>query len=461
MMGMSRREFLLGSAATLAATSSTFAIAKSALSADLDLPLNYLRHEIMPGKITEQMMGFGTSGPAPTIRLKQHETKSIEVINNLHEASVVHWHGLRHENAMDGVPYLTQKPIELAERFRYNISSPDAGTFWYHPHCNTLEQMGRGMTGLLIVDEPEDVGFDHDLPLNIRDFRLGNDGQFVAMFKPRLAARGGTLGTVSTVNWKMQPTYDFAPSSLVRLRLAVTDVTRVGSYSVSGANAQVIALDSHPVPTPIVADDILLSPGQRADVALQMPALEGETAQLFLNTLAGPRLMATFRSVGTAQGRSLTELKPLPRNPVKEPDLANAEILDFTFGWTPDGAKPLQSICGSLGYVFWSINRKPWLGDTPGPLDPLATMKLGKSYILRLRNNTPNDHPIHLHGLAFKLLRSDKRRLPPLFTDTALLQSGETMDVALVADNPGDWAFHCHVIEHQKTGLTGYLRVEA
>jgi FtsP/CotA-like multicopper oxidase with cupredoxin domain len=92
---------------------------------------------------------------------------------------------------------------------------------------------------------------------------------------------------------------------------------------------------------------------------------------------------------------------------------------------------------------------------------PLAVLKPGRSYVLRLRNETPNDHPIHLHGLTFRLLRSNKRPIPPLLTDTALLQSGETMEVALVADNPGDWAFHCHVIEHQKTGLTGYIRVEA
>lgn len=63
--------------------------------------------------------------------------------------------------------------------------------------------------------------------------------------------------------------------------------------------------------------------------------------------------------------------------------------------------------------------------------------------------------------MSFQLLRSNKRKLPPLVTDTALLLEEETMEVALVADNPGDWAFHCHVIEHQKTGLAGFLRVEA
>ena len=90
---------------------------------------------------------------------------------------------------------------------------------------------------------------------------------------------------------------------------------------------------------------------------------------------------------------------------------------------------------------------------------PLAVLERGKSYVLRLRNESPNLHPIHLHGLVFLPIRSNRRALPALLTDTALLLKGEVIDIALVADNPGDWAFHCHVIEHQKTGLAGYIRV--
>ena len=90
---------------------------------------------------------------------------------------------------------------------------------------------------------------------------------------------------------------------------------------------------------------------------------------------------------------------------------------------------------------------------------PVADLKLGKSYVLRLRNDSPNMHPIHLHGLAFLPIRSNKRRLARNWTDTILLLKNETIDIALKADNPGDWALHCHVIEHQKTGLAGYLRV--
>lgn len=461
MFSISRREFLTGTAASLAAFGAGGLAASRAKAADFVLPIRPCEHELRPGIVTRGMMGFGDTGVPPVLRLKQGQPFIVDVQNQLEEASVVHWHGLRIANAMDGVPYLTQDPIEPGQSFRYELTAPDAGTFWYHPHCNTLEQMARGLTGTLIVEEAEDPGFDLDLPLNLRDFRLGSDGQFIEFYKLRNAARGGTLGTVSTANWQEEPVYEAPAGGLVRLRLIMTDVTRVGTFAVSGGEARVIALDSNPLASPLSADSILLAPGQRADVALRMPDGEGQEVLVTLATQKGPRVVARLKGQGQSLKRSLAELKPLPANPVPLPDLASAETIDFVFGWTPDGTAPQPSICGTLGLNFWSINRVAWQGDTPGPVDPLAVLRKGRSYVLRLRNETQNDHPIHLHGLSFQLLRSNKRELPPLVTDTALLMAQETIEVGLVADNPGNWAFHCHVIEHQKTGLTGYISVEA
>ncbi|MCJ8334023.1 MAG: multicopper oxidase domain-containing protein, partial [Epibacterium sp.] len=171
------------------------------------------------------------------------------------------------------------------------------------------------------------------------------------------------------------------------------------------------------------------------------------------------QIMARLRSVGASLKRHLNDLPPLPENPVTRPDLEKAEMHEFVFGWTPEGGAPDDGLCGSLGYSFWSINRTPWMGDAATGSGPLAVLERGKSYVLRLRNESPNLHPIHLHGLVFLPIRSNRRALPALLTDTALLLKDEVIDIALVADNPGDWAFHCHVIEHQKTGLAGYIRV--
>ena len=206
-------------------------------------------------------------------------------------------------------------------------------------------------------------------------------------------------------------------------------------------------------------DAVLLGPGQRADIALMMPRVAGQIATLFTDAPGNARVLARLVATGASENKSLADLVPLPPNPVPEPDLARVRREEFVFGVAPEGGLPNNGVCGSLPYTFWSINRTPWPGDAVEGVGPLATFRKDESVILRLRNESPNDHPIHLHGLAFRPIASNKRRLPPNWTDTVLLQREETIDIAFVADNPGDWAFHCHVIEHQKTGLAGFVRV--
>jgi FtsP/CotA-like multicopper oxidase with cupredoxin domain len=109
---------------------------------------------------------------------------------------------------------------------------------------------------------------------------------------------------------------------------------------------------------------------------------------------------------------------------------------------------------------FWTINKRAWEGMSADNLpQPLATLQLGQSYIFDFHNATPHEHPIHLHGFTFTVLSSDKRDIVPYHTDTVLLEKYERARIAFVADNPGRWMYHCHVIEHMKTGLMGYIEV--
>jgi FtsP/CotA-like multicopper oxidase with cupredoxin domain len=153
---------------------------------------------------------------------------------------------------------------------------------------------------------------------------------------------------------------------------------------------------------------------------------------------------------------------------IPEPDLASAKRLDFTFHASETGAVvatadaaggPLGALCTS-SRTFWGINERGWpeRGHSRLP-PPLALLERDRSYVFRLKNRSEFSHPIHIHGHTFKLLRASKQRHPAHYTDTVLLLPGEEADVAFVADNPGDWMLHCHVIEHQETGMMGYLRV--
>ena len=429
-----------------------------------DIDIRRARFPLIEGITTTGLVSTLPDAPPPVIRMRRNTPYLARVTNRLDDYTAMHWHGLRLDNAMDGVPYLTQFPIAQNESFEYELFSPDAGTFWYHPHCMTMDQMALGLTGILVVEEDEDPGFDAEVPLNLRDFRLDGNGEWIDLWTARGAARGGTFGTIMTTNWRTEPQYEAPSGGLIRLRVAATDTTRIYRLFLPDAEAKIIALDGHPLPALIdmprtEEEALVLGPGQRADIALLMPQAEGQIATLFTDMPGNARVLARLVATGASENRSLDNLLPLPANPVPEPDLAGARREEFVFGWSPEGDIPNNGLCGSLPYTFWSINRTPWAGDAAEAVGPLATFRKNESVIMRLRNESPNDHPIHLHGLVFRPLASNKRTLPPYWTDTVLLQREETIDIVFVADNPGDWAFHCHVIEHQKTGLAGFIRV--
>ena len=461
---ISRRMLLKGTAAATAAFSLGAGLAaRSGSAAPSPLLLNArLTDTVLTGDhATSKVMTYGLddeAGVPPVLRMRRGEPFSARLINGLDEPTTVHWHGLRIANAMDGVPEMTQAYVYPGDSFDYAFTPPDAGTFWYHPHCNTLTQMGHGLTGVIVVENPDDPVFDAEIVLNLRDWRLGADGAFIAPFKPRDAARGGTYGTIRTANWLQEPVYDAPAGGLVRLRIAATDVTRIYTLQPVGAPALVIALDGNPVDTPFPLDALDVGPGQRVDIVMRMPDTEGDIVSLGNVRGSNPWTIASFRSVGASLKRDIREVSQLPANPVAETDLSNAQRIPLDFTATAEHA-PVASICGTLGYTFWAINKVAWQGDTPDPVAPLADLKLGKSYVLQVRNRTPHAHPIHLHGLSFRVLSSNKRTLLPPPTDTILLQPDEQAELGLVADNVGDWLLHCHIIEHQKTGMSAYFRV--
>jgi FtsP/CotA-like multicopper oxidase with cupredoxin domain len=466
---MDRRQFLLGTAGAAALAAGGYGLLRAPQMFDgrggpIDLRVRETAFAFGADRpVTQGLVSLADGAPPPVIRLKQGVPAHLRLTNGLADYTTMHWHGIRLPNAMDGVPYLTQFPVGEGEVFDYVFTPPDAGTYWYHPHCMTMRQMAQGLTGVLVVEEADDIGFDLDLPLNLKDFRLGEDGQLLPYFTPRGAARAGTLGNVLTTNWAVSPVHDVPAGGLVRLRLVATDTTRLYRLSFPDLPGRIIAWDGHPVTEdiawPTAEAPLVLAPGQRVDVALRMPDDEGAEARVMAQRGFGAQAMVTLRATGRSAGRDLRELTALPRNPVAVPDLSAAETHELVFGWTPDGSGSNNGLCGSYAYSFWSIDRTPWPGDAVEGAGPVATLKLGQSYVLRLRNESPNAHPIHLHGLVFTPIRSNQRRLPANVTDTVLLQKNEVVDVALVADNPGDWAFHCHVIEHQKTGLAGFVRV--
>jgi FtsP/CotA-like multicopper oxidase with cupredoxin domain len=410
---------------------------------------------LLPGKTTPAL-SYGDGFPSPVLRVRQGESLRVRLINRLTSPTTIHWHGVRLPNAMDGVPTLTQAPVAPGDEFVYEFTPPDAGTFWYHPHYDSLVQLNHGLAGALIVEERDPPSFDADLLLILKDWNLDAAGQFNPLTTPKAAGRAGTFGGHHTVNGAIEPTYDIPAGGLCRLRLLNIDVTRIFKIVLESADASIIALDGHSLAGPLPLQLLSLGPGMRADLSLRAPSTPGTDIHLVNISASAPWVMATLRSAPPTRPLADAELRLAP-NPIPEPDLAGAEVLSFAFA---AGAGGGSIICGSATPqpMLWSINKQAW-SEVPALMPPLAGLRLGRSYILELQNGTPRPHPIHLHGFAFKVLHSSERAIVPYFADTALLSPKERLRVAFVADNPGDWMLHCHIIEHQATGMTGYLHV--
>jgi FtsP/CotA-like multicopper oxidase with cupredoxin domain len=411
-----------------------------------------------------------TDAGIPTVRLRLGDRLVARVKNQLPrdgEHISIHWHGIRLPNDQDGVPYLTQAPIYPGSEHVYAFTPPDTGTFFFHTHCNTAEQTGRGLIGVLIIEGDETERYDAEHVLMLKDWRISPDGRFLPFFTDGGAAKAGTTGTVRSVNGEIVPRFIVPASADIRLRLLNVDPVRISELGIEGAEAGVVAVDGIACP-PFQLKSWRAGPATRLDIVMRSPA-HGATARLVDYFAPSPVPLADFESTGLPTHTTPFEPAPLRASRIKGPDLSTAERMRFSFSATGTGegiaSSPLAegieigALCLS-SRSFWAINKQSWpSGNHSRIAAPLAELTLGRTYIFELENLTPQTHPIHMHGHTFTFVSSNKRHLPPHKADTIPLLPREVIEVAFVADNPGLWMLHCHILEHQETGMMGYLRV--
>jgi FtsP/CotA-like multicopper oxidase with cupredoxin domain len=413
---------------------------------------------------------FEDGAEFPIVRVHVGQLLTANFKNNLPRAGehvTIHWHGLRIPNDQDGVPYLTQKPILPGEEGHYVFTPPDTGTFFFHTHCNTVEHFGRGLVGALIVEGDEAQKSDAGIVLMMKDWRIGADGAFLPFTTDDGAAKAGTSGTVRSINGATKPVMLVPASANVRVRLLNVDPVRISEIGIEGAEASIIAVDGNAC-APIPLGSWRFGPASRLDILLRSP-VDGGVVKLMDYFSAEPVVLAELKSQGAAVRADAFAATPLLPSSVPAADLKNAERLTLAFSATATGdavaaagettGLPIGTLCLSRR-SFWAINKQTWASAdhrTLGP--PLAKLQSGKSYIFELQNLTPHAHPIHIHGHTFEVLSSNLRKLPPFRADTVLLLPKERIEVALVAGTAGKWMLHCHILEHQETGMMGYVEV--
>ncbi len=408
--------------------------------------------------------------PGPEIRARQGDRLQVNFTNRLHVATTVHWHGVRLQNEMDGVPYVTQPPVEPGASFFYEFELTDAGTFWYHPHIQSSEQVGRGLYGPLIVEEREPVRVDRELVWMLDDWRMSPDGQLAGDFDDFYdRSHEGRIGDTVTVNGIELPEETVRAGERVRLRLVNVANARFFGLRFMDHDPIVIALDGQPCEPHRPADGrVILGPAMRADVILDMSARPGGRFPVvddYYKKKPFDLLDMVYDDAPPVRENPLDAPVTLPANPLPEPDLGAAVRHMVLLEGGSGGGMAGGTFEGQLLNLAqladrgkaWALNGEVSSGHR---MPPLLSSKLGQSVIFEMHNDTYFEHPMHLHGHSFRVLERDGEPVPnTIWQDTVNVKRNEKVQVAFVADNPGDWMFHCHILEHQEAGMMGIFRV--
>ena len=410
-----------------------------------------------------QVMYYNQSIPGPLLRLPQGRESVIRFRNRLDEPSTVHWHGLRIENAMDGVPGMTQAAVAPGEDFDYRLTPPDAGTYWYHSHTRSWIQQALGLAGVLIVDEVEPPRIDRDLVLAIDDWRFDEAMQMdTASFGSMHDwSHGGRLGNYLTANGKPEETFEVMSGERVRLRLVNTANSRIMYLLLEEPQSSIVALDGQPV-SPRAPDGgrIRLAPGQRCDLIIDLVGDPGQRSRIEILVGEYAYEVARFAYGPEVRREQLLDTPiALPDNPVNRvrlpQDFVEATMLmeGGAMGGmrsaTYQGREMDIRVLVKLGKV-WAIN-----GVVDLPEEPLLRVDRGTAVSLQIINDNGWPHAMHVHGHHFV----DDRE-PGVWRDTSLFARGEKSSLRFVADNPGKWLIHCHMTEHMAAGMVTWFQVD-
>jgi FtsP/CotA-like multicopper oxidase with cupredoxin domain len=419
--------------------------------------------EIAPGR-TLSMWTYNGQLPGPRIEARAGDTVRVRFKNSLPEATTIHWHGVRVPAAMDGVPAV-QSPIAAGAEFIYEFVVPDAGTFWYHPHVRSDEQVERGLYGAFVVRGDAEPTTTTDRTVVLDDLLVDLDWQ-LSDFDPMMQAMVGRQGNLILANGWAHPIAEVARGGLHRFRFVNAANARYFRLALPGHRLIQIGTDGGLLPASREVDELLLVPGERADVlvvaageaseAMEWTSLRYDRghgtgdlpdAVVFQMKHGGDAPITT-----PAIPDALVPIAALPEATV-EREIRLEESMAMSGG---HGAGHGSSMTTDMAPVF-SINGQVY----PDGTALAASLEAVEEW--SIVNTTEMDHPFHLHGFRFQVVSVDGRDPGVVaWRDSINIPAEKTVKFRVrLEDNAGRWMFHCHILEHAERGMMGELEVAA
>jgi len=412
---------------------------------ETNLTASIAQLEILDGIQTE-VFAYNGSVPGPEIRVAKGDRVIVHFTNELPEPTTVHWHGVRVPNHVDGVPGVTQPEVQPGETFTYDFIAPDAGTFWYHPHVRSAEQVGAGLYGTIVVTDPDEPeGLGDELTLVLSDMTLKDDGQLqTEVLGGPLELLFGREGNVLLVNGKVNPELKARSGRRQRWRVLNASRTRYYQLAIDGQQFVRFAGDGGMSEHPIPVDTVVVAPSERVEVTFTPNAEPGATLPVRwvpydrgFGTLLREEVQVMTLKLSDEEPYVEAPLPPLGRT-IEPLDLSNAKELtmELTMSEIGDTVE-----LGINGVPHWEA--------------PPIEATLGETHIWTFKNTFDFAHPMHLHGFFFQVLSMDGA--PPAvreWKDTVDVHvEGETTIAVHFDERPGMWMLHCHILDHAEIGM--------
>ena len=415
---------------------------------DVTLAARKQRFRLASGQSVDGYTLNGTS-PGPTIEAVQGQLVQVKLLNeSVPDGVTLHWHGLDVPNAEDGVAGVTQDAVPMRGSHTYRFIAGQVGTFWYHSHQVSHEQVLRGLLGALVITPTKAIP--------AADTAKAGGGSSPGANVLDALALVHLYGGIRTVNGRSGDTpVAAAPGSRVRVRVINTDNGPMSAW-VSGAAYRLVAVDGTDLHGPTLVSDaaLVVTAGGRADVEVQLPAdgsavrVElGGNAALVLGPAGPPTGNAATRTARPKQSLDLLTYgspAPLGFDPAKA-----KRHFDYVIGRRP-------GFVGGRPGIWWTINGHLF------PDVPMFVVAEGDVVRMRVENGSGEVHPMHLHGHHAVVL--SRNGVPstgsPWWVDSLNVANDESYDIAFVADNPGIWMDHCHNLPHAAQGLVAHLMYE-
>ena len=420
---------------------------------EIDLVARIGSIEVVPGVRTEAWTYNGAL-PGPLIRVRRGNRLIVHFMNELPKPTTVHWHGVQVPIEMDGVPGISQAPVEPGGSFTYDFVVPDAGLFWYHPHVMSAAQVGFGLYGALLVEDPDDrVDVPDELVLVLSDIAIEDkDGTLQSPDSGGvLGALFGREGNHVLVNGRKRPMATVRSGAMQRWHIVNTAKSRYFQLQFEEPQPfQLIGVDGGYLEYSVERHVLVLAPGERMDVLVAPHVNEGETLTL---------ISVPFnRGFGSVEFRAAEDLIAFQAAPLPAlPAVAFPNVTRDIAALSAEGARRIniELVTSNMhGITQFDIKGGPfWRGTS-------IAAGLDEKQLWTITNRAIWSHPVHLHGFFFQEV--DERGVPlrpRAWKDTIDVPAESTKRFLVKLDRPGSWMYHCHILDHAEAGLMSTVDV--